>query len=249
MRPFFSYYGSKWTGAKHYGAPRHDLVIEPFAGSASYSTRWECKSVKLYDISQDICDLWSWLIGCSADDISRIPDAFENYAQVFALDRGPQLLARFWISKGRAEPSGTLSPWYFQWRGESDCRVWGPAVKRRIIEQKPIIERWTVERKAWWEIDVEAAHWHIDPPYNNDAGRRYPNSSLSFSSLAAWCRGLPGHVDVCENVGADWLPFEPLYEVVTSRGRRSGAVSKEAVWSNTACRTPFAPRTTDEVTP
>lgn len=234
MRPFFSYYGSKWTGSKHYGPPRHDLVCEPFAGSASYSTRWDCQNVKLYDVSSDICDLWSWLIGCSAEDVSRLPNAFENYSEVLDLPRGPQLLVRFWISKGRAEPSNTLSPWYFQWRGEADCRVWGPAVKRRIIDQKPLIDRWTIERKAWWEIEVEPAHWHIDPPYNNEAGRRYPNSSLSFSSLAAWCRGLPGPVDVCENVGADWLPFEPLYEVVTSRGRRSGAVSKEAVWRNAA---------------
>jgi hypothetical protein len=233
-RPFFSYYGAKWTGAKHYGAPRHDLVIEPFAGSASYSTRWECKLVKLYDLSPDICDLWSWLIGCNADDIMRIPDAFEDYSEVLALERGPQLLARFWVSKGRAEPSNTLSPWYFQWRSANDCRVWGPAVKRRIVDQKPLIDRWTIERKAWWEIEVESAHWHIDPPYNNDAGRRYPNSSLSYSSLAAWCRGLPGAVDVCENVGADWLPFKPLYEVVTSRGRRSGAVSREAVWRKAA---------------
>jgi hypothetical protein len=233
VRPFFSYYGSKWTGAKHYGPPRHDLVIEPFAGSASYATRWDCENVRLYDLSQDICDLWSWLIGCSVEDVERIPDAFESYAEVLALPRGPQMLVRFWVSKGRAEPSGTLSPWYFQWRNAQDCRVWGPAVKRRIVEQKPLIVRWSIERKAWWEIDVEAAHWHIDPPYNNDAGSRYPHSNLAYSSLAAWCRGLPGHVDVCENVGAEWLPFAPLYDVVTSRGRRSGAISREAVWRST----------------
>lgn len=233
MRPFFSYYGAKWTGAKHYGPPRHDLVIEPFAGSASYSTRWDCRNVRLYDVSQEICDLWSWLIGSSIEDVERIPDAFEDYSEVLSLPRGPQLLVRFWVSKGRAEPSGTLSPWYFQWRNASDCRVWEPAVKRRIVEQKPFISGWSIEQKPWWEIDVEAAHWHIDPPYNNEAGSRYPNSDLTYSSLAAWCRGLPGHVDVCENVGADWLPFSPLYEVVTSRGRRSGVVSREAVWRNT----------------
>lgn len=230
MRPFFSYYGSKWTGAKHYGPPRHPLVIEPFAGSASYSTRWECKHVKLYDVSRDICDLWSWLIGCSVEDIARIPDAFEDYSEVRALSRGPQLLVRFWISKGRAEASGTLSPWYFQWRNTTNCRVWGPAVKRRIINQKPLIDLWTIEQKSWQEIKIEPAHYHIDPPYNNEAGRRYPNSDVDFAALAEWCRGLPGAVDVCENAGANWLPFEPLYEVVTLRGRRSGAVSKEAMW-------------------
>lgn len=230
MRPFFSYYGSKWTGAKYYGAPRHDLIVEPFAGSASYATRWDCKHVKLYDVSPDIFDLWSWLIGCSVEEISRIPDSFDNYSEVLSLERGPQLLVRFWIAKGRAEPSGALSPWYFQWRNSHDCRVWGAAVKRRIINQKPKIEHWTIERKAWWEIELVPAHWHVDPPYNNEAGSRYPHHDIDFVALAKWCRNLPGDVDVCENVGASWLPFEPLYEVVTSRGRRNGVVSREAVW-------------------
>jgi len=126
VRPFFSYYGAKWNGAKHYGPPRHNLVIEPFAGAACYSTRWDCPRVRLYDVSRDICDMWSWLISCNVDDILRIPDTFEDYAEVLDLDRGPQMLARFWVSKGRAEPSNTLSPWYFQWRGaQGRCPVCG----------------------------------------------------------------------------------------------------------------------------
>jgi hypothetical protein len=231
MRPFFSYYGSKWTGSKYYGPPRHELVIEPFAGSASYATRWDCPLVKLYDVSDDICDLWAWLIGCSIGDVLAIPDAFESYAEVSQLARGPQLLVRFWISKGRAEPSSTISPWYTQYRHSPDCKVWGPAVKRRIVAQKPMIDRWQIEKKPWWEIPQEQAHWHIDPPYNNAAGSRYPHSSVRYDDLATWCIGLPGAVDVCENIGANWLPFEPLYEVSTTRGKRSGVVSREVVWS------------------
>lgn len=190
MRPFFSYYGAKWTGSKHYGPPRHELVIEPFAGSASYATRWDCPLVKLYDVSDDICDLWAWLIGCSVEDVLRIPDTFDSYAEVLALPRGPQLLARFWISKGRAEASGTLSPWYFQWRNSTDCRVWGPAVKRRIAEQKPLIDKWQIEKKPWWEVEVKPAHWHIDPPYNNNAGSRQPVPESSDHLFIA-CRVVP----------------------------------------------------------
>lgn len=230
MRPFFSYYGAKYTGARYYGAPRRDLVIEPFAGSACYSTRWSPARVKLYDISPEICDLWDFLIHSSPRDIERIADSFEHYDEVRALPRGARLLVSFWVSKGRAEPSGTLSPWYFQYRNAHDCRVWGPAVKRRILAQKPALARWSVDCMSWDKIPLEDAHWHVDPPYNNSAGRRYPHGTVNFTALGEWCRALPGAVDVCENVGAAWLPFKPLYEVVTSRGRRSGATSHEAVW-------------------
>lgn len=230
MRPFFSYYGAKYTTAAYLGRPRRDLVVEPFAGSASYSTRWNVRRAKLYDVSPDICDLWDFLINSSRLDIEALPDAFEDIEQVLSLPRGPQLLVRFWIAKGRAEPSGALSPWYFQWRNASDCRVWSAKVKQRIIAQKPSIADWTIDQCSWDRIPLVEAHWHVDPPYNNAPGSRYPYSDVDFEALGQWCRDLPGAVDVCENLGADWMDFEHLCDVVSSRGRRSGAVSKEAVW-------------------
>lgn len=229
-RPFFSYYGAKWNGARHYGPPRSSLVIEPFAGSACYSTRWDHPNVRLYDVSSDICALWTFLLGCTVSDIEKIPETFEDFSEVMALPIGAQLLVRFWVSKGRAEPSGTLSPWYFQWRDSRDCRVWGPAVKRRIISQRPLLDKWRIERRSYDQIPREEAHWHVDPPYNNGPGSRYPHSAIDYGLLAKWCESLPGQVDVCENVGASWLPFRPLYEVVSSRGRRTGHTSQEAVW-------------------
>lgn len=233
LKPFFSYYGSKYTVAARLGPPKHDIVVEPFAGSACYSTRWGARQVRLYDVSPDICDLWDFLIRSSEADIASIPDAFEDFEQVAALPRGAQLLCRFWIAKGRAEPSNVLSPWYFQWRNTSDCRVWSSAVKARVIRQKPMIAEWTIDQMSWDQIPVVEAHWHVDPPYNNVPGSRYPFSDVNFEALGAWCRDLPGAVDVCENTGADWLPFEHLCGVVSTRGRKSGAVSKEAVWRKT----------------
>lgn len=230
MRPFFSYYGAKYTTAAYLGRPRRDLVIEPFAGSASYSTRWNARRVRLYDVSPDICDLWHFLINCSEADIAALPNAFEHIEQVMSLPRGPQLLVRFWIAKGRAESSGALSPWYLKWRNATDCRVWSAKVKERIIAQKPGIAKWTIDQCSWDRIPVVEAHWHVDPPYNNAPGSRYPYSVVDFAALGAWCADLPGAVDVCENLGADWMDFEHLCDVVSSRGRRSGAVSKEAVW-------------------
>ncbi len=230
MRPFFSYYGAKYTGSKYYGPPRAEIVVEPFAGSACYSTRWNVEHAKLYDVSEDICALWDWLIHCSLTDVAKLPDYFDHFDEVEALPRGAKTLVQFWISKGRAEPSGRLSPWYFQYRNSRDCRVWGPAVKNRIIGQKHLIAAWTVEQLSYARVPLIEAHWHVDPPYDNEAGSRYPFSEINFTHLGQWCRALPGEVDVCENVGATWLPFEPLYEVVSTRGRRSGAYSQEAVW-------------------
>jgi len=40
LRPFWRYYGGKWRAAPRYPAPRHDLIIEPFAGAAGYAMRY-----------------------------------------------------------------------------------------------------------------------------------------------------------------------------------------------------------------
>lgn len=239
MRPFFSYYGAKYTVAKYVGAPRSDLVIEPFAGSAAYSTRYQPKQVALYDISEDICMLWDWLINCSEWDVRIIPDLFEDFEEIERLPRGAKLLVQFWVSKGRAEPSNTLSPWYFQYRNKHDCRVWGPSVKARIIKQKPAISNWTCTKLPYWKIPLQNAHWHIDPPYSNKAGSRYPFSKIDYEHLALWCGNLPGTADVFENEGATWLPFQPLCNVVTSRGRRSGALSREVMAQLNSIKSPW----------
>ena len=230
MRPFFSYYGAKWTVAKHLGPPRRDVVIEPFAGSACYSTRWAVPRAKLYDVSEDIVALWDWLIHGSIADVVSIPDSFEDIGDVLSLPLGPSLLVRWWVSKGRAEPSGTLSPWYFEHRNTYDCKVWGPMVKHRVITQKPMISRWTVSLQSYDSIPNINAHWHIDPPYEGPPGRRYPNSKIDFRHLSEWCRSREGAVDVCENIGASWLPFIGVCSVTSSRGRRDGHKSEEAVF-------------------
>ena len=234
MKPFFSYYGSKYTVAKHLGPPRAPVVIEPFAGSAAYSVRWEPEKAILFDANPAIVALWEWLITAAPGDVAAIPDSFDDFSDVAALPEGASYLVRLWIAKGRAEPSGALSPWYFRYRNARDCRVWGPAVKQRIISQLPKIREWEIHQASWDEIDVgrfgNDVHWHIDPPYSSPAGRRYPHDHVDYDKLADWCRRLPGDVDVCEQEGAEWLPFSPLCSVVTARGRRTGAVSHEAVW-------------------
>ena len=170
-----------------------------------------------------------------------IPDVFESFEEVERLARGPNLLVRFWVSKGRAEPSGVLSPWYFRYRNAQDCKVWGAPVKDRIIRQKQHIRLWTVDCLPYWRVPVREAHWHIDPPYNNEAGSRYPFSAVDYEHLASWCKHLPGAVDVFENEDASWLPFQPLCDAETTRGKREGVVSREMIarFENSPNAAPF----------
>jgi len=234
MRPFFAYYGAKYQMSARYLPPQSSVVIEPFAGSACFSTRHDVPVAILYDANPDIVTLWKFLIGAKPSDIDSIPTWFEHNEQVEALPDGARHLVWFRACRGRAEMAKNLSPWYFQFRGETNARVWGPMAKKRIIEQLPGIRHWQVRQGDFTQSPViPGAHWFVDPPYNNAAGRKYKIKFDRYDELAEWCKTRPGVVQVCENVGATWLPFVPVGSTNTSRGKRSGAVSREASWVKT----------------
>ena len=231
MRPMFSYYGAKFTGAKHYGPPRRSTVIEPFAGSACYSLYYSVENCILVDKCERICAIWDFLINASPLEILNIPTRFEDDAEIAKLPYEQRMLVGFWIGKGRAEPAQSLSSWYFRWRDEGSCMVWSLPVQLRIARQVSKIKNWKIIHGSYVNAPNIDAHYHIDPPYSGKPGRRYKEHRLDYPSLAAWVMSLQGTVDVCENQGATWLPFKPLYEVNSSRGRTHGTVSKEVVYS------------------
>lgn len=45
----FSYYGSKSKIIRYYSEPKHDIIIEPFAGSAQYAFKYWDKQVTLIE--------------------------------------------------------------------------------------------------------------------------------------------------------------------------------------------------------
>ncbi len=57
------------------------------------------------------------------------------------------------------------------------------------------------------------ATWFVDPPYQN-MGKLYKENKIDYQELGTYCRERLGQVMVCENEGADWLPFEKLTEIV-----------------------------------
>jgi hypothetical protein len=88
--------------------------------------------------------------------------------------------------------------------------------------------------------DIEAT-WFIDPPYapvnittktGNPKGQGYGSgcqaSDIDFSRLAEFAGTRRGQVIVCEQAGATWLPFTPLYGHVDSLGK----AKTEVVWLN-----------------
>jgi hypothetical protein len=65
----------------------------------------------------------------------------------------------------------------------------------------------------------------LGPPYV-EKGKYYRHrlSKEDYPRLAGWCLDLPGDVVVCEQHGANWLPFEPLATIKSTRGTSAEVV-------------------------
>jgi hypothetical protein len=76
-----------------------------------------------------------------------------------------------------------------------------------------------------WGKDVT---WYVDPPYQKTGHfYKYPSTEIDFAKLGSWCRSREGQVIVCENTGADWLPFRHLANV-----KAMSSSSAQAIWTN-----------------
>lgn len=234
MKPMFSYFGSKYKLAKRYGAPRHDTVIEPFAGSAAYSLYWEPKRVILIEKNPIIVGIWKYLIGADEQEIRSLPLDFES---VNGLDipREAKHLIGFWIGKGKTTPAITKSKWGKQYASSPDCKVWSAASRERVASQLLKIRNWEVIEGDYKDAPDIEAHWFIDPPYQI-AGKRYKVNDVDYGELAEWSKSRQGFVQVCENEGADWMPFKPFHSVNTyhhmkDNGARVAKYSNEVLYS------------------
>lgn len=233
MRPFFSYYGSRWNIAKRYPAPPSQTVVEPFAGSAGYSVYYSPRKAMLYDLSEDIIAIWQWLIDADPDDVLNLPDP-DTEEDLRHLDKGPRNLIFMCACKGRAEVPTTLSPWYFKYRNEPDCKVWGQAFRQRIANQLPNIRDWTADVRSWEQVPIRSdAHYHVDPPFSIGAGRRYQHHTIDYEALGAWCRTIPS-VQVCGRDDETWLNFDSIGGGNTTRGKRNGTQFNEGLWTSLA---------------
>ncbi len=239
LRPFFSYYGSKWRIAKRYPIPAHPTIIEPFAGSAGYSLHYPDRQVHLYDLSEYVVSVWDYLIHVTPEEIRQLPlDLPPTIDLLTDIPQEARWLLGFWINKGCDTPRHTPSPWYNHWRLTKPGSIWSGRIRERIASQIQYIRHWTVDRIHYAEIDpagYASATWFVDPPYDMQAGTHYPHSlSVDYGELATWCRRLTGQVIVCESSSATWLPFTPIgTSHAGAHAIRAGRISgiTEAVWT------------------
>ena len=223
LRPFFSYYGSKWRMAPKYPAPRHARLVESFAGAAGYSLRYPEHKVELYDANPVICGLWDYLIHASERDILDLPVNIDSVEDAQVCQEAKWLIG-FWFNVCASSPCKTRTKW-----ASASGAGWGEKIRARVASQLSAIRHWKVEQCSYTDIETdEDGSWFVDPPYVV-SGRYYifNGSQIDYEHLGQWCRQLPGQVIVCEQEGAAWLPFDPLG---TFPGQRKPSI--EVIWTN-----------------
>lgn len=213
----FSYYGTKKKLASLYPAPVYDTIIEPFAGAAGYSLLYPDKNVILYDTNPKVCAVWDYLIKASKEDILSLPDIEKGQKVTdFHLPKPQEYLIGFCINPGSTCPKVTAS----------QRSAWN-RYKLNIAEQVDKVKHWKIFNESYETISNQQATWYIDPPYQKAGKYYFGFNQIDFKKLGEWCKERLGQIIVCENEGADWLPFRFLTE-----HRGSIKSNTEVIWTN-----------------
>ena len=223
----FSYYGSKSKIAHLYPPPTHDVIVEPFAGSARYSLlHWE-RDVLLLDANPIVVAVWEYLMSASEQDILSLPDVPSkvHLDEYKSLSDAERWLIGFHLCRGKAKPR-KVGHGQNSWSRD----------KKRIASDLHKIRHWSVRQGRYYHALNNEATWFIDPPYINTQRRKgnsdkYPyGSDIDYDSLAVWSQHRWGQVIVCEGDGADWLPFKLLKTVSVNTNANTVKKVREMIW-------------------
>jgi len=219
LKPFFSYYGSKWTIIENYPIPTTETIIEPFAGSSQYALRYPYKNVYLYDLDENIVQIWDYLINVSEKEILSLDLNFKHIDDS-KLTEIQKILVGFWIAQGGTYPKKSKTQFSI------DNNLNWPY---RVASQLQYIRHWKIQHCSYADIPDHCGTWFIDPPYI-DKGIFYRRSSRSidYDHLAKWSTERLHEYIVCENLGANWLPFVSLCNLVNNKAQQT----KEAIYTN-----------------
>lgn len=228
LKPFWRYYGGKWRAAPRYPTPKYNIIIEPFAGSAGYSMRYLDREIILVERYPAIAEMWRYLISVPSAEVMAIPlvesvDELPNW-----VPPGARYLVGFCMNAACASPCKRLSAGRKKLREMGRVyEGWSEKQRYRVASQVGYIRHWKIiEGDYTMSPEVEAT-WFIDPPYNNRAGSYYKYHDIDYQALGLWSRERKGQVLVCENEGADWLPFKPF---ATLKPGLNGSGSREVLY-------------------
>jgi hypothetical protein len=238
LKPFWRYFGGKYRSAPKYPRPTHRAIVEPFAGAAGYSLRYPERDVILVERYAVVAEMWRYLIAVQPSEVRRIPCVEHTDDLPSWVPQGARWLVGFTMNAATDHPCRKLSAGRVKLRSMGRIfEGWSEAQRERVATQVESIRHWRIIEGDYTDApDVEAT-WYIDPPYvGMTRTYKHGNDQIDYPALGAWCQTRRGQVLVCENEGADWLPFRPfavLKPGVNGRG------SREVLWSNsTDAQTP-----------
>lgn len=243
LRPFFHFFGAKWSAGSHYPPPEHPIVVEPFAGSAGYALRHWQRNVILVERDPVIAGVWRYLLGAPASEIRSLP-LFTKGGPYDIDSLGPMCeearhLIGFWIVVAVSAPAKKCGAWMrkkIELPPGSHGTAWGDTfwsarMRERIASQVDSIRHWRLLEGSYEIAPDIAATWFIDPPYQV-AGKGYKFHGIDYVALGEWCRSRRGQVMVCENMGANWLPFVSIGRHKSTKGKSGANGSHEGLWQN-----------------
>jgi len=218
--PLFKWFGSKWSTSKHYPAPKHDTIVEPFAGGAGYSLRYCDRAVFLAERDVHVRRLWWWLIGeAKESDIRELPVNIPEGTDIrtLGLSLGQSLLIKSWQRTNNVGDCWTVSSW-----GNKPGQ-WTANTRARVASEFHQIKHWHVVEDGMRLLNAtrEPCTWFIDPPYQFNY--QYKSAPLNYEELGTIVGRLPGQTIVCEalcqktGTRPTWLPFSDFRRTVTSR--------------------------------
>lgn len=160
---------------------------------------------------------------------------------VFLVEEARWLIG-FWFNKGTTQPSKQPGFWMrratgpeaerFKTGGSGPTNWWGEAIRERIARQVEAIRHWQIHEYSYENAPDVPATWFVDPPYAGRAGRYYREKFTDYARLAEWSKSRQGQVIVCEQEGADWLPFRPFRNIKALDGKHGRKHSAEVIWTN-----------------
>ena len=199
--------------------------MEPFAGSAGYSVQHHWADVVLVEPDPVIASVWRYLLAAQPRQVLALPNVEpgQDLRELVELDPAERALIGYWLNPANAYPANRPSSWARDW----PQHVWGVRARERIADQLAAIRHWSLVEGEWHEGPDGPATRFVDPPYVVK-GKHYRHGpeGIDYAALAQACRGWPGQVIVCEQRGADWLPFREHRSVRAMKG-----YTDEVVWT------------------